>query len=57
MTWRETVRDTLVGDCPPACDVEMPGDGARRQVGIRLLVVAIMLVAACAAVVLVRCST
>lgn len=56
VNWRDTVRDALVGDCPPDNDVEMPDDGRHRAIGLRIMVLSACLYACAVAVVLAHCA-
>ena len=46
---RETVRDSLIGDCPPDLDIELPDDGSRRKLGFAVMGLFALVMASCAA--------
>jgi len=53
MTWRETVRDSLIADFPYTEPGEMPSDGSKARTGMAILALSASLtVAAAAALVL-----
>jgi hypothetical protein len=54
--WHETARDSIIGDCPDGMDVSLPSDGSRREIGGRLMLLSLAIVALCAAAVIWGCA-
>ena len=50
---RDTVRDTIIGDCPPSMDVELPEDGSRRKLGFAVMGLCAVVMVSCSAAVVV----